>query len=98
MYTSCVKSDLVLMVGRDENILWHGKPNKKCFILEVIFNPLLPFALIWLLFDCILATTFFSVVKLPSYQSALFPLLFFYASFIYCLEIFVWRFVCISKV
>lgn len=44
-------SDLELMVGNDEKILWHGKPDKKCFILESIFNPLLPFALIWALVD-----------------------------------------------
>ena len=44
-------SDLELMVGRNETILWRGKPNKKCFILESFFNPLLPFALIWGLID-----------------------------------------------
>lgn len=44
-------SDLELMVGNGETILWRGKPNKKCFILESIFNPLLPFALIWALVD-----------------------------------------------
>lgn len=41
------KSDLELMVGNNENILWRGKPNKKCFIFECIFNPMLIFALIW---------------------------------------------------
>lgn len=41
------KSDLEMMVGSNENILWRGKPNKKCFILECIFNPMLIFALIW---------------------------------------------------
>ena len=44
-------SELERMVGRDERIFWRGKPDKKCFILESIFNPLLPFAVIWLLFD-----------------------------------------------
>ena len=39
------------MVGQNENILWSGRPNLKCFILESIFNPLLPFALVWALFD-----------------------------------------------
>ena len=34
------------MVGKNENILWSGKPNFKCFILESIFNPLLPFSLV----------------------------------------------------
>ena len=44
-------SDLKAMVGNDENILWRGRPDKKCFILESIFNPMLPFALIWGILD-----------------------------------------------
>lgn len=39
--------DLSIMIGKDEKVLWFAKPNKKCFILESIFNPLLPIALIW---------------------------------------------------
>ena len=39
------------MVGTNEKILWSGRPIKKCFMLECIFNPLLPFALVWGLFD-----------------------------------------------
>lgn len=46
-------SDLEAMVGRNETILWRGKPDKKCFILESIFNPMLPFALVWALFDLV---------------------------------------------
>jgi len=44
-------SDIKLMIGDNEKIIWEGKPNKKCFILESIFNPMLPFALIWAAFD-----------------------------------------------
>lgn len=44
-------SQLESIVGGNEQVLWRGKPNKTCFILESIFNPLLPFAIIWLLFD-----------------------------------------------
>lgn len=44
-------SDLELMVGENETILWKGKPDKKCFFLESVFNPMLPFALIWALID-----------------------------------------------
>ena len=44
------RSDLELMIGKDEKILWKGRPNKKCFILEGIFNPMLPFALVWFFF------------------------------------------------
>ena len=43
--------ELKALVGKDETILWQGKPSKKCFILESIFNPMFPFALIWLIFD-----------------------------------------------
>lgn len=32
------RSDLELMIGKDEKILWKGRPNKKCFILEGIFK------------------------------------------------------------
>ena len=44
-------NELTLLVGKDEKILYAGKPDKKCFIFESIFNPLLPFALVWGLFD-----------------------------------------------
>ncbi len=42
---------LYTQISRDEQILWAGKPNKKCMVLEAIFNVLLPFALIWGLVD-----------------------------------------------
>lgn len=43
--------ELKSMVGAEETILYEGKPDKKCFVLESIFNPLLPFALIWAVLD-----------------------------------------------
>ncbi len=43
--------ELKSMVGNDETVLYEGKPNKKCFIFESIFNPLLPIAIIWAVFD-----------------------------------------------
>lgn len=43
--------ELKSMVGIDETVLYEGKPDKKCFIFESIFNPLLPFAIIWAIFD-----------------------------------------------
>ena len=45
------RTDLEAMISPGENILWRGKPQKKCFIFESIFNPLLPFALIWACVD-----------------------------------------------
>lgn len=54
-------SELEGMVGRDETILWRGKPDKKCFVFESIFNPMLPFALIWAIVDFgILGTLIFT--------------------------------------
>ena len=35
------------MVGENENILWSGRPNFKCYILKSIFNLVLPFALVF---------------------------------------------------
>ncbi|MBQ2560728.1 MAG: PH domain-containing protein [Fibrobacter sp.] len=44
-------NELKLLIGDDEKIIYAGKPNKKCFLFESIFNPLLPFALLWGLID-----------------------------------------------
>ncbi len=35
------------IVNPAERILWEGKPNFKCFVLESIFNPMLFLALLW---------------------------------------------------
>lgn len=43
--------ELKSMVGMDETILYEGKPDRKCFIFESVFNPLLPIAIIWAIFD-----------------------------------------------
>ena len=43
--------ELRAIVGSNEKILYEGKPNKKCYIFESIFNPLLPFAVLWAIFD-----------------------------------------------
>lgn len=43
--------ELRAIIGSDEKILYEGKPDKRCYIFESIFNPLLPFALIWVVFD-----------------------------------------------
>ena len=44
-------NELKSMVGYDETILYEGKPDKKCFIMESIFNPMLPIAILWGVFD-----------------------------------------------
>lgn len=43
--------ELKSMVGADETILYEGKPDKRCFLFESIFNPLLPIAIIWAVID-----------------------------------------------
>ena len=53
--------ELKAIVGSNEKILYEGKPNKKCYIFESIFNPLLPFALLWAIIDLgILGGAFFA--------------------------------------
>lgn len=56
-----MKEELKSLINDNENIFWEGKPNKKCFIFESIFNPLMLLAIVWGLFDFgILGTTIFS--------------------------------------
>ena len=53
--------ELKAIVGSNEKILYEGKPNKKCYVFESIFNPLLPFALIWGIIDFgIIGASFFA--------------------------------------
>ena len=46
-----MNDDLRQMISSNEKVMWEGKPDKKCYIFESIFNPLMPFALIWAIFD-----------------------------------------------
>ncbi len=46
-----MKNDLMNLVDKHERVIYEGKPKFKCFLFESIFNPLLPFALIWAIFD-----------------------------------------------
>ncbi len=56
-----MKEELRKLVGDNEKILYEGKPDKKCFIFESIFNPLLPFAVIWAIIDfAVIGVTFMS--------------------------------------
>lgn len=79
MLNNYAKSDLMLMVGSNEKILWQGKPNKRGFILEGLFNPLLPFALVWFLFDSMFIFAFLNGMKTSSAlnSEAVFLVLFF---------------------
>ena len=51
MYYEQIDPVLRLLVGKNEKVLWYGKPDKTCFVLEGIFNPLLPIAVVWGLID-----------------------------------------------
>lgn len=46
-----MENDLKKLIGEKEKIMYEGKSNKKCFIFESIFNPLMPFALLWGIID-----------------------------------------------
>ncbi len=39
------------LIGPEETIFYEGKPDKKCYLLESIFNPLLPIAIVWAIID-----------------------------------------------
>lgn len=75
------EDELYSMVGRNEKILWSGKPNMKCFILEAIFNPLLPFAIVWALFDSMFIGQFFTALNKgeQNIQFMIIPLIAFFA-------------------
>lgn len=47
--------DIKSLITDNEQILWQGKPLKKAFVMARIFR-MLPFALIWLVFDGIFIT------------------------------------------
>lgn len=51
MRSNYLISDELKSMINNERVVWAGKPLKKCFILECVFNSMLPFALIWALFD-----------------------------------------------
>lgn len=40
--------DLYEMLKSDEEVKWEGKPDKRTFIFESVFNPFAGFALIWI--------------------------------------------------
>lgn len=69
------------MIGNNEKVLWHGKPDKKCFLLEAVFNPMLPFAIVWALFDSIFIFAFFGAGhSAPKEMSfAVIPIIVFFA-------------------
>lgn len=46
-----MENELRNLVGEGETILYEGKPNKKCYIFESIFNPMMPFAILWAIID-----------------------------------------------
>ena len=39
--------DLKNLVKANERVLWEGRPHKTVTVLEAVFNPMLPFALVW---------------------------------------------------
>lgn len=46
-----MRKEIERLINPNEKILYEGKPNKKCFIFESIFNPLLIIAIVWAIFD-----------------------------------------------
>ena len=48
--SSGAPEDIASMIPKDEKILWQGKPKKSAFVAGRVLG-MLPFALIWLIFD-----------------------------------------------
>lgn len=44
-------NDLRNLIGKNETVFYEGKPDKKCFIAESIFNKMLPIAIFWGIID-----------------------------------------------
>ena len=66
------------LIDENEEILWYGKPNKKCFLLETVFNPFLPFVLFWAIIDLVgIGSIFFGLKPGPSVVSMIFLIPFF---------------------
>lgn len=70
------------MVDKNENVFWNSKPDFKCFLMESIFNPMLPVAIVWGLIDSMFITSFISgISQMPKdfANLAIIPLLGFFA-------------------
>ncbi len=74
-----MKSEIDSMIGYDENVYWRGKPDKKCFFLESVFNPFMPFALIWLLIDGTIIGGFIGSRAVSQQPNMVWFMLFFFA-------------------
>ncbi len=73
-----MNNDLKLLIGENERILYEGKPNKRCFIFESIFNPLLPFAILWLMFDLFFISGFIATGDVEGIAFFLIPFMLFH--------------------
>jgi len=65
--------ELRSLIGAGEKIFYEGKPDKKCFLFESIFNPLLPFAMIWAIFDSAFIRGAFSAEAPEGFLAFLIP-------------------------
>ncbi len=68
-----MKNSLKTLVGANEKILWQGRPNKACFILESIFNPLLPIAIFWGVMDFFILKNSFTDMPVEGFGYFLIP-------------------------
>lgn len=76
-----------------EKIIWSGKPKKKAFIINKSIT-MLPFALIWLIFDTFFITTFF---KSGASDHFLFFIIPFFAIHLLPVWIWIWNVATASK-
>ncbi len=78
MNNNLINTVLYSMINKDEKILWRGKPDRKCYIYEAIFNPMFFVALVWGLIDfTFLATIIAGTISSDAQQSLFFVIPFF---------------------
>lgn len=70
--------ELKAIVGSNEKILYEGKPNKKCYIFESIFNPSLPLALLWAIIDFSILGRFFFIEDFGNMSFFVIPFMLFH--------------------
>lgn len=61
-----MENELKKFVSKDEKIIWEGKPDKRCFKHEMIFNPLLPSVIVWITIDiCLIVFCLINNTRIP---------------------------------
>ena len=70
---------LLDQLSPNEKVLWSGKKAKSVSFFESIFNPLMPFALLWALIDGFIIYAIAHAENADDFSSSGFPVIGFFA-------------------